>query len=231
MSPLAPQLDGNVCQRVARNSVAGNFRYNEPATPAFLLEQPDREDRHAATMPAPPAPDALHDLSQRIRVLIKAEGGASVIARRCGFSEGTVRNWRDGHHDISRERCVVLARTLGISLLWLSTGEGSMKHEAAAPTTHAAHAPAPAADIDAGAGAVARAPSVDPRRLAASLRLLQSYVGLAGGSLDPAQRADATAELYELLAHAGEPGHADRLLAFHAALKEQLRSRRDALVA
>lgn len=231
MSSLAPQLDGNVCQHAARNNVTGNFRRNEPATYAFLPEQPCREDLHTTAMPAQAVSDALHDLSQRIRTLIKAEGGASVIARRCGFSEGTVRNWRDGHHDISRERCVILARTLGISLLWLITGEGSMKHEAAAPTAHSFHAPVPSADIEARAATGTHAPTVDPRRLAASLRLLQSYIGLAGGSLDPTQRASTAAELYELLARASEPGHADRMLAFHAALKEQLRNRRDALVA
>jgi hypothetical protein len=229
MSPLAPQLDDAARRHVARNDVDGNSRRDEPAACAFRTGQPPRENQHASTALAPAAPAALHELSRRIHLLIESEGSASAIARRCGFSEGTVRNWRDGHHDISRERCVILARTLGISLLWLITGEGAMKDQATARTALSVHAPAAAVGTETDTGI--HAGTVDPRRLAAALRLLQSYVGLAGGSLDPTQRAGAVAELYELLARAGEAGHADRMLAFHAALKEQLRSRRDALVA
>ena len=62
-------------------------------------------------------------------------------------------------------------------------------------------------------------------------RLLQSYIGLAGGSLDPSQRADVLVELYELLGRAGEPGHAERLIAFHATLGNLLRGSRRTLIA
>ncbi len=68
--------------------------------------------------------------SDRIRLLIQHFGSATEIARKCGFSEGVVRSWRDGNTDPSRARCVTLARTLGISLVWLVAGEGVVQSDA-----------------------------------------------------------------------------------------------------
>ena len=65
--------------------------------------------------------------SDRIRLLIQRVGSATEIARMCGFSEGVVRSWRDGNTDPSRARCVTLAKTLGISLVWLVAGEGAIQ--------------------------------------------------------------------------------------------------------
>ena len=65
--------------------------------------------------------------ADRIRLLIQRVGSATEIARMCGFSEGVVRSWRDGNTDPSRARCVTLARTLGISLVWLVAGEGAIQ--------------------------------------------------------------------------------------------------------
>ncbi|MEP6907351.1 MAG: transcriptional regulator, partial [Pseudoxanthomonas sp.] len=48
---------------------------------------------------------ATNGLSARMQMLIRSEGSMASIARRCGFSEGAVRSWRDGNSDISRERC------------------------------------------------------------------------------------------------------------------------------
>jgi hypothetical protein len=168
---------------------------------------------------AMPEPEPSTSLAARIQLLIKNDGGVGAIARRCGFSEGAVRSWRDGHSDISRERCVVLARTLGISLLWLVAGEGCMGEQASSL----------AADVPVGEFTGIRAPgpseitSIDSRRLAAALKLLQSYIGLIGGSLNPSQRAAGMAELYDILGHAGDPGHVDRLIAFQTALNGHLR--------
>ena len=64
--------------------------------------------------------------ASRVRQVIKMNGSVSDIARRCGFSEGVVRSWRDGNTDPSRGRCVTMAKTLGISLVWLAAGEGPM---------------------------------------------------------------------------------------------------------
>lgn len=160
-------------------------------------------------------------LATRMQVLIKAAGGMAAIARRCGFSQGAVRSWRDGHSDMSRERCVVLARTFGISLVWLMTGEGPMR-EQPEQLQHPAHNAA----TFIGDGQPAPARLLNPRVLAAALRLLQSYIGLLGGSLDPDARAHALVELYQILDTPDAPGHTSRLIAFHAALNSQLRGTR-----
>src|SRR3569623_1479209 len=77
---------------------------------------------------APPSlnPESDSTFADSIKLLIERGGSATEIARRCGFSLGVVRSWRDGNTDPSRARCVTLARTLGISLVWLVAGEGAI---------------------------------------------------------------------------------------------------------
>lgn len=156
--------------------------------------------------------------SQRIRELIRIEGSAAAIAGRCGFSEGTVRNWRDGRSDISRERCITMARALGISLIWLMTGDGPMKDLPSTPGEQPC--PAPAMPMVSNAS---RARGLDSELLATSLRLMQSYMSLIGGSLEPRTRAVRTAELYDILSHCGDTAHMGRLVNFHQTLRNQLR--------
>jgi len=174
--------------------------------------------RSGATHDADQGAGASFDLMTRIRLLIAQEGSASAIARRCGCSEGAVRSWRDGRSDLSRTRCVTLARALGVSLTWLVAGEGPMKSADEAAGQDAAgddpHTPATAS---------ARTPGIDAQRLAATLRLLQSYVCMIGGSLNPAQRADAVVELYQLLGDFGSAHIVDHVIAFHTRLAAQLR--------
>jgi hypothetical protein len=233
MSTLAATPEVDLSRRAAGNGSATDFMHGGPhVRPSFLEHPPHQRDKahgqHAndARMASSQAPaGAAPSLSARIRLLIQAEGSASALARRCGVSEGAVRNWRDGHTDMSRERCVVIAQALGISLLWLVSGEGAMRTEPLATGVATVQA------AGTGAASPPHAPAVDSRLLASSLRLLQSYIGLAGGSLDSPQRADVLVELYELLARAGEPGHAERLIAFHATLGSLLRGHHRALIA
>ena len=174
------------------------------AAPAWPVPQgPQSRPLHDAL------PAAHADLAARIRLLIAQEGSASAMARRCGCSEGAVRSWRDGQSDLSRMRCIALARALGVSLLWLVAGEGPMRiaHEG----------------VRQEAGPPPHPPGIDPPRLAATLRLLQSYVCMVGGSLDPAQRADVMAELYQVLGELGDLRIVDQLMAFHTRLAAQLR--------
>ena len=79
--------------------------------------------------PLSPVPETGSTFAERIKLLIQRVGSATEIARMCGFSEGVVRSWRDGNTDPSRARCVTLARTLGISLVWLVAGEGAIMPE------------------------------------------------------------------------------------------------------
>lgn len=177
----------------------------------------DAEKDAAATTLSSPARADTRDFSARIGLLIEHAGSISALAQCCGVTERTVRNWRNGRGDISRDRCLVLARALRISPLWLISGEGCMTAGAVE------NPPPPAAD------AQDRQPSVDSERLAAALQVLQSYIVLVGGSLSLAQRAEAVAELYGMLAQPG-PSNAGRLIAFHKTLAIYLRSNRQALI-
>lgn len=177
---------------------------------------------HVATTQTKTA--SARGLSERIRQLIDLQGSAAALAERCGFSPGAVRSWRDGHSDISRERCVTMARVLGISLPWLVAGEGPM----VVVSKDAVRPPAPAEGpthnmVRAGGPSTG---GLDSRLLAAALRLLQSYIGLVGGSLDPTARAELLTDLYGILACAEDAGHIDRLIIFHNALSDQLRRQR-----
>ena len=163
---------------------------------------------------APAAATYAMDFPARIQSLIERAGGASALARYCGVTARTVRTWCDGRGDISRGRCVALARTLRVSPMWLLTGEGCMSDgqaESAPPFDDARK----------------QRQGVDAARLAAALQVLQSYIALAGGSLSTAQRAEAVAELYGLLAQQGPPDPA-RLIAFHKLLGALLRGRQQA---
>lgn len=184
-----------------------------------------------AEIPAPTADmqNAAGDLPARMQQLIELEGGVSALAERCGFSEGAVRNWRDGRSDISRERCITMAQILGVSVLWLVAGEGPMKAgpEDSSGPEPVSNFPSPSTPSTPD---TARKVGLDSKLLAASLRLLQSYIGLIGGSLDPNARADRVAELYDILSHAGDAAHINRLVSFHSTLSNQLRRDR-ALIA
>lgn len=94
-------------------------------------------------------------------------------------------------------------------------GEGS-------PAGHASAEPASAAT--AFVPTMASTSGIDAQRLAATLKLLQSYICLFGGSLNVEQRAAAMAVLYDLLNDAGEPLEVDRLIAFQSRLGAQLRN-------
>jgi hypothetical protein len=181
-----------------------------------------------ATAAPLPAARAAHPsgLPERIQQLIELEGSVCALAERCGFSEGAVRNWRDGRSDLSRERCVTMAQVLGVSLVWLVAGEGPMRVDAENPTRPSVDSSAPTQPEQSTPGM----PGLDAKVLASALRLLQSYVGLIGGSLDSNARADRVAELYDILKHSGDAAHAGRLINFHHTLSTQLRRNR-ALIA
>jgi len=175
-----------------------------PAAAASAYSFPRAAETDANPSPAKTIDE--QDFSARMRLLVERAGGTGALAACCGVTARTVRNWCNGHSDISRERCLVLARAMRISPLWLISGEGGMAEASAEP--------APAAE---------RLRDVDSVRLAAALQVLQSYIVLVGGSLSIAQRAEALAELYDMLAQPG-PADATRVVAFHKTLAARLRS-------
>src|SRR3569623_645589 len=168
---------------------------------------------------APPSlhPESGSTFADRIKLLIQRVGSATEIARMCGFSEGVVRSWRDGNTDPSRARCVTLARTLGISLVWLVAGEGAILLDMdqagsdEALTTETTHRPR--LRLNGAAGHVLEASGgVDTQRLNAAMRILQSELDLAGTPLSLADNGDLLAGLYAALGPGGPRDGTDAML-------------------
>ena len=176
-------------------------------------------------------PESSATFADRIKMLIHKVGSVTEIARMCGFSEGVVRSWRDGHTDPSRARCVTLARTLGISLVWLVAGEGAMQADtlsAASPDEqtraetlqsqrHHSRLHSAADTLQASGLAM------DPDRLNSALRILQSELEIGQSQLSLADNADLLVELYGILGPAGKGVDASAIVAFNHRLAERIR--------
>ncbi|MEO7052422.1 MAG: transcriptional regulator [Rhodanobacter sp.] len=168
--------------------------------------------------------------SDRIRLLIQRVGSATEIARMCGFSEGVVRSWRDGNTDPSRARCVTLARTLSISLLWLVAGEGAIQIDPTTGTQDDQHSsevvrsPRPRAKL----GSVTQLPlaahakGLDPQRLNTAMQMLQSELDLASSQLSMTDSTDLLTDLYEILGPGGINVDASAMMAFNRHLAERV---------
>jgi len=177
--------------------------------------------------PSPLSPDSAGTFADRIKLLIQRVGSATEIARMCGFSEGVVRSWRDGNTDPSRARCVTLARTLGISLLWLVAGEGAILPDvdpagADEQTISESHRPRTRLDGATGHVLVTPSSSVDTQRLNAAMRILQSELDLAGQRLPLADHTDLLARLYEAVGPGGMRVDTDAMLRFNQELAERI---------
>ncbi|MEI7036885.1 helix-turn-helix transcriptional regulator [Fulvimonas yonginensis] len=172
--------------------------------------------------------------ADRIKLLIQRVGSATEIARLCGFSEGVVRSWRDGHTDPSRARCVKLARTLGISLVWLVAGEGPIvpgKDQGSGEeqlTTETARRLKVRLNGVAGHSLIPHGPGVDSQRLNAAMRILQSELDLADSNLSLADNTDLLADLYEALGPGGVRVDTSAMLAFNRQLSERIHRARTA---
>ncbi|GLR00097.1 helix-turn-helix domain-containing protein [Dyella mobilis] len=178
--------------------------------------------------------ESASTFADRIKVLIQRVGSVTEIARMCGFSEGVVRSWRDGNTDPSRARCVTLARTLGISLVWLVAGEGAMQMDPAALmsddsiSTETVAPQRPRAKLRLTADALDNSLGMDAQRLNTALHILQSELDLASSSLTLAENSDMLAELYDILGPGGNDVDASAMVAFNHRLAERLKSNRAA---
>jgi transcriptional regulator with XRE-family HTH domain len=176
--------------------------------------------------------------SDRIKLLIQRVGSATEIARKCGFSEGVVRSWRDGNTDPSRARCVTLARTLGISLLWLVAGEGAIQVDPAANTrddqysSELASSPRPRHRTGQVANGLPHLPAgtgVDAQRLNTAMQILQAELDLADSRLTLAQNTDMLTELYDMLGPGGNQLDASAMVMFQRRLSTRIREHRGAV--
>lgn len=193
------------------------------------------------------APAAIEDVqaaaasgsfSERIRLLIQRVGSATEIARMCGFSEGVVRSWRDGNSDPSRARCVTLAKTLGVSLVWLVAGEGAIQTDNRPAPEEPVRAEVRRHSREGKSGTTAPASTqaplrrhmVDATRLDVAKRILQSGLALSGAVLSPSDHADMLVTLYEIVGPGGTQIDTDALLAFNQRLAAQLHPQPDRLI-
>ena len=175
-----------------------------------------------------PLPESGSTFADRIKLLIQRVGSATEIARLCGFSEGVVRSWRDGNTDPSRARCVTLARTLGISLLWLVAGEGAIlpdvdqlgDDQRTTDTTHRLRLRTNSVSTSSLGEAAA---GMDSQRLNAAMRILQSELDLAGNPLSLTDNTDLLASLYDALGPGGARVDTNAMLAFNRQLSERIR--------
>lgn len=168
---------------------------------------------------------APSSFASRVRAVIKMSGSVSEIARRCGFSEGVVRSWRDGNTDPSRGRCVTMAKTLGLSLVWLAAGEGPMMLDGSSEDPVSRNGRT--SDATTGREAAAdRSTALDPNRLAAAMKLLQSDIEMTGSRFSPVRHADLVAEMYSILGRSGEADYADRMVAFRRTLVSRIQDDR-----
>ena len=178
-------------------------------------------------------PSSTETFAERIRLLIQRVGSATEIARMCGFSEGVVRSWRDGNTDPSRARCVTLAKTLGISLVWLVAGEGTLQVDPTAAgadeqyssekvTPHRSHTRTGLEHSH-----TITTTAVDAQRLDTAVRILQSELSLANSQLTLSDNTDLLSQLYEMLGPGGS--HVDPLamVTFNQKLAERIRKERD----
>ena len=178
-------------------------------------------------------PSPTETFAERIRLLIQRVGSATEIARMCGFSEGVVRSWRDGNTDPSRARCVTLAKTLGISLVWLVAGEGTLQVDPTAAgadeqyssekvTPHRSHTRTGLEHSH-----TITTTAVDAQRLDTAVRILQSELSLANSQLTLSDNTDLLSQLYEMLGPGGS--HVDPLamVTFNQKLAERIRKERD----
>jgi hypothetical protein len=182
-------------------------------------------DTQPSALPSP----AGTSFADRIQLLIDHVGSAAQVGRMCGFSEGVIRSWRDGNSDPSRARCVSLARTFNISLIWLITGEGPMQ---VAPQTDRGSA-CDAGMVSGGHAPIAAYPQhqpvrdavMDAPRLNTAVRILQSAFELSGNRLDLSENTDALIELYEILGPGGGFASSSAMVDFNLRLAERIKQR------
>ena len=180
-----------------------------------------------STVPSSPTATNFAD---RVKLLIQRVGSVTQIARMCGFSEGVVRSWRDGNTDPSRARCVTLARTLGISLMWLVAGEGSILIDPTVTTVDDQRSSLPSSQrtvpmrsVHGVSGVASMTESgVDTQRLSTAMRLLQSEFALTNSGMSLAENPDMLTELYEIIGPAGTQADATAIVEFNQRLAQRL---------
>lgn len=70
--------------------------------------------------------------AQRLKDAI-GERSVNSFAKKAGLSEGVLRQYLGGKSSPGLDNLLAISETAGVSLLWLATGQGSMREELAPP--------------------------------------------------------------------------------------------------
>jgi hypothetical protein len=124
---------------------------------------------------------------------------------------------------------VTLARTLGISLVWLVAGEGAIMPDMDQAggddqyTTETTHRLRLRPNGVASEAFDAHGTVMDTQRLQAAMRILQSELDLAGNPFSLADSTDLLTSLYEALGPGGTRVDTSAMLTFNRKLAERIR--------
>lgn len=61
---------------------------------------------------------------ERLLDTARTFGSLNALAKASGVSEGALRKWTTGQSEPTRDRLVAIARTAGVNVAWLATGNG-----------------------------------------------------------------------------------------------------------
>ena len=70
------------------------------------------------------APSDVSGFSERMRTLMATQKSVNSFAKNAGVTEGAIRNYLRGGVKPSQKVLEAIARTAGVSVRWLATGEG-----------------------------------------------------------------------------------------------------------
>lgn len=141
---------------------------------------------------------------KRMAAVIGREKSVNSFAQRAGVTEGTVRNYLKGMTKPSRLNLEAIARTAGVSIAWLISGEGEMAEAGYQGTGGRTLAPltAPQAEV-----------------LQQVVTLLATLEQKNATSLSPQKRATLTAMAFDAaIQRGGKLTEADLRPLFHLAV-------------
>ena len=90
------------------------------------MDKHNSDEKKMSDNERPSLETELGHLAERIKTVVGTESMRS-FARKCSISDTVLRQYVAGKSDPTRGRLVEIARTAGVNLEWLATGEGPMR--------------------------------------------------------------------------------------------------------
>lgn len=124
------------------------------------------------------SPD-VEGFSRRMRELMAAQKSVNSFAKAAGITEGAIRNYLRGGVKPSQKVLEAIARTAGVSLIWLATGEGEQTPQA---------------------GEMLFGTPTQRELMKLAIQDGEEILGVLKATLTPAQKADLVLALYDYYA-------------------------------